>query len=56
LSSQAWWNIFVIPAFRRLRKENHKFEVNLGNIVKSMSQEKKKKSVARGRVKKPAGI
>jgi hypothetical protein len=33
--SQAWWYTAVIPAFRRLRKENHEFQASLGYIVNS---------------------
>jgi hypothetical protein len=31
---QAWWDTPVIPALRRLRQEDHKFEVNLDYIAR----------------------
>jgi hypothetical protein len=39
-NSQAWWCTPIIPAFRRLRQNEHVFEVSLG-YSKTLSQKKK---------------
>jgi hypothetical protein len=40
--SQAWWCTPVIPAFRRLRQEDHGFEASLGYLVRPYLKRKKK--------------
>jgi hypothetical protein len=42
LESQAWWHTPVIPALRRLREEEHEFEVRLGYIIRPNLKKKKK--------------
>jgi hypothetical protein len=32
--SRAWWYTSIIPALRRLRQENFKFETSLGYLVR----------------------
>jgi hypothetical protein len=41
--SQVWWNMPVIPAFRRLRQEDHKFKVSLSYITRHCLTKKKRK-------------
>jgi hypothetical protein len=43
LQSQAWWCTPVIPALRRLRQEDHEFEVDLSIIVRPCLKKKTKK-------------
>jgi hypothetical protein len=35
LYGQAWWCMPIIPALRRVRKEDHKFEASLSYIASS---------------------
>jgi hypothetical protein len=40
---QMWWHTPVITALRRLRQEDHEFEVSLGYVVKCCVNKKKRK-------------
>jgi hypothetical protein len=40
---QVWWQVPVIPAFRRLRQKDHEFETSIG-CIKNLILKSKTKS------------
>jgi hypothetical protein len=48
--SQAWWHTPLIPALRRLKQKDHKFEASLGYIARPSLKKKKKVSFEAGTV------